>query len=163
MKGNLIPVYLHQVNIKNNLNYIKMFERMVNTTPYMDNKNEVISGLVGTTLGGTILTTPYRRPDPVNTNGVFDYVMNKKDQQNQAYTVALNDLSEQKAITKLSPASITGDNNILNQNMVKLLSNNNINDNTKISQNDLFPMILFPPTQQALPTAKVLEGFSFKK
>ena len=61
MKENLIPVYLHQVNIKNNLDYIKMFERMVSTTPFMDNKNETISGLVGTTLGGTILAKTYSR------------------------------------------------------------------------------------------------------
>lgn len=140
-----------------------MFERMVSTTPYMDNKNETISGLVGSTLSGTILSKPYRRPDPINVNGVFDYGINKKDLQQQANTAALTDLLDQKAVTKINPASTASDNIILNQNMVKLLNQNNINDNTKISQNDLFPMILFPPTQQSLPTAKVLEGFNFKK
>ena len=142
-----------------------MFERMVSTTPFMDNKNETISGLVGTTLGGTILAKPYRRPDPININGVFDYDMNTKDRQQQANNVAANDvilsdLIEQKSIIKLQPASAANDNTILNQDKIKLLSENNISDTIKISQNDLFPMVLFPPTAQALPTAKVLEGFN---
>jgi hypothetical protein len=127
--------------------------------------NDKISGLIGSSLNGAILTKSYKRPEPINTNGVFDYYgMSKTEQHNDANKVASDNL---KKIMSYQPASISGsmsDNNtILDSSFDKLLNQNNIMDVTKVSQNDLFPMILFPPAQQALPTAKVLEGFTFKK
>ena len=123
--------------------------------------NDKISGLIGSSLNGATLTKSYRRPDPINTNGVFDYYgMSKTEQQQNANKFATDNL---KQIMSYQPASISDSNTILDSSFDKLLNQNNITDVTKVSQNDLFPMILFPPTKQALPTAKVLEGFTFKK
>jgi hypothetical protein len=125
--------------------------------------NDKISGLIGSSLNGATLTKSYRRPDPVNTNGVFDYYgMTKTDQQKIANQIAIDNLNNNKLMS-YQPASISDNNIILDSKFDKLLNQNNIVDVTKVSQNDLFPMILFPPSQQSLPTAKVLEGFSFKK
>ncbi len=123
--------------------------------------NDKISGLIGSSLNGATLSKSYRRPDPININGVFDYYgMSKTEQQQNANKIAVDNL---KQIMSYQPASISDSNTILDSSFDKLLNQNNIMDVTKVSQNDLFPMILFPPTKQALPTAKVLEGFSFKK
>lgn len=123
--------------------------------------NDKISGLIGSSLNGATLTKSYRRPDPINTNGVFDYYgMSKTEQQQNANKFAVDNL---KQIMSYQPASISDSTTILDSSFDKLLNQNNIMDVTKVSQNDLFPMILFPPTKQALPTAKVLEGFTFKK
>lgn len=43
------------------------------------NNPDKISGLIDTSLSGTVLSKPYRRPDIINSNGVFDdkYMKNK--------------------------------------------------------------------------------------
>ncbi len=136
-------------------------ENMINIQPYMDNANEKISGLVGSSLGGTILEKPYRRPDPQNPEGVFDYVMNKKEQQEKANGVAIQDLKDNEP-SQVVPESLPENENPINPDnspISKLLNQNNITDNKKVLENGMFPQIIFPENTQ-LPTSKVLEGFT---
>lgn len=61
--------------INNKIEYVRSTEPSDVIMPYINNMvdNKKITGLIYTSLGGTILTTPYRRPDPQTPNGVFDY------------------------------------------------------------------------------------------
>lgn len=125
-------------------NPVNILEYMVSTAPYIDNTNNSISGLVGSSLGGTILNKPYRRPDPQNLNGVFDYY-GMQNQQKIANEVAMNDLKNNILMENDNPI------NPENSPVAKLLNQNNIKD-TKISLYGLFPEVLFPPTNQPLPS-----------
>jgi hypothetical protein len=128
-----------------------MFEKMVNILPYIDNIDEKISGLVGSSLGGTILDKPYRRPDIMNLEGVFD----SKYMQQKANDVAITDLKEQSTENKPEPESqLQPDIIIPNDSAVaKMLDQNNITDVIKVSPRGLAPEVLFPPNAQPLPTA----------
>lgn len=65
-------------------------------------------GLINSSLNGFILVKPYRRPDPININGVFDYINHQQ--------------SIQQSVIMNRPIN----NTMLNNNMVKLLNDNNI-------------------------------------
>jgi len=124
-----------------------MFEKMVNIFPYMDNTDEKISGLVGSSLGGTILDKPYKRPDIMNPEGVFD----SKYMQQNANNVAITDLKDKtEPESQLQPDIIIPNDSAV----AKMLDQNNITDVIKVSPRGLVPEVLFPPNAQPLPTAQ---------
>ena len=133
-----------------------------NDVPYIDNKEDKISGLVGTSLGGYILSKTYKRPDPQNIDGVFDYGMDKKEQQDIANKIALQDLADKKESLQ-PPLMDKAPINPSDSDISKLLNQNNIEDNKSISPYGLFPEVIFPKINQPLPTAKSIEGFGDNK
>jgi hypothetical protein len=120
------------------------------------NINENISGLVGSSLGGTLLSKPYRRPDIMNPEGVFD----SKYMQQKANDTAITDMKENEQ-TAVKEIDTQPDTIIPNDSVVaKMLDQNNITDTIKVSPRGLVPEVLFPPNSQPLPTAPKLEHFS---
>jgi hypothetical protein len=117
---------------------------MVDILQYIDT-NEKISGLIGSSLGGTILTKSYRRPDIMNPEGVFD----SKYMQQKANDVAISDLKEND-ITELQPDIIIPNDSAV----AKMLDQNDITDTIKVSPRGLIPEVLFPPNSQPFPTAQ---------
>jgi len=128
---------------------------MVDLVQKIDN-NEKISGLIGSSLGGTILSKPYKRPDIMNPEGVFD----SKYMQQKANDTAITDMKENEQTDIKEPES-QPDTIIPNDSVVaKMLDQNNITDTIKVSPRGLVPEVLFPPNSQPLPTAPKLEHFA---
>lgn len=141
MKENLIHVFHHQINTKNK--YIKYYI-MVNLLQYINN-NEKITGLIDSSLEGTILTKSYTRPDIINIEGVFD----SKYMQQKENNVSLNLLNETPQNELQQDIIIPIDSNIS-----KMLDQNDITNTINVSSNGLVPEVLFPPNSQFFPTAK---------